>query len=261
MARVYSRNGMSDEDRYNAWQDQFGSQGYKWTDRKGNDVTNTPDAGGLSGLFSNLKSGIGNNFGYSLRSPGATGWGSNLSFGAAKGPGLTAFGLPVGKYANIGNAVAQGVNAVSGISDYSQGQSDLNSLVNDIKVSAMGNPLLDQYLTSDQLSLLNKLQNGTYDTSADMDDFMSGLTSEGLQGALSGAMSGAVGGVPGMVIGAIGGLANGGIGGLSASNEQKTAELQALLNAMQNAEMQYKSMRRPNFTGLGIQQQYQDMYR
>lgn len=217
--------------------------------------------GGLKNMFSNLKTGFNNNFGYSFRSPGSTGWGSGLNVGTAKGPGLTAFGLPIGKYANIGNAVMQGVNAAQGISDYSKGQSDINDLVNDIKVSAMGNPLLNSYLTSDQLSLLNKLQRGTYDTGADMDDFMSGLTSDGLTGAVQGAMSGAIGGLPGMAIGAIGGLVNGGIGGLSNANDQTEAELQALLTALQNAEMQYKSMQRPNFTGLGIQQQYQDMYR
>lgn len=216
---------------------------------------------GLKDLFPKLKTSFNNNFGYSFRSPDSTGWGSNLTTGTAKGPGVTAFGKPIGTYANVGNAIMQGVNAAQGISDYSKGQSDIDSLVNDIKVSAMGNPLLNSYLTSDQLSLLNKLQRGTYDTGADMDDFMSGLASDGLTGAVQGAMSGAIGGLPGMAIGAIGGLVNGGIGGLSNANDQTEAELQALLTALQNAEMQYKSMQRPNFTGLDIQQQYKDMYR
>ena len=52
--------------------------------------------GGLRNMFQNLKTGFNNNFGYSFRSPDSTGWGSNLTTGTAKGPGITAFGKPFG---------------------------------------------------------------------------------------------------------------------------------------------------------------------
>lgn len=209
---------------------------------------------GLRASFGKFKEGMKNNFGYK--------WTDNAKIGATEGPGITAFGKPIGKYANIAGGVMQGIQAAKGLSDYASEQEDLDNLLSSIKSSAMGNPLLNSYLTNDQISLLSKIQRGTYDTSADADDFMSGVLSEGLSSGIQNALMGAAMGGPwGALIGGVGGLVNGGISGLSNGSAESEAELQALLTALQNAEMQYKSMQRPNFTGLGIQQQYKDMYR
>lgn len=188
------------------------------------------------------------NFGYSLR---------GNEFG---GPGLTVFGKNIGKYATAGAALMQGLQAAQGISGYSRGRQNLDSLKSDIIRSAAANPLVSNYLTSDQMNTLNQIRRGTYASNPTFDDVLGGVGSEGISNALSGAMMGAAGGLPGIAIGAIGGLVNGGISGANQGNERKIADLQALYDALAEAETSYKSMRRPVFTGLGIQRNYQNMY-
>lgn len=182
------------------------------------------------------------------------------NYGWSKNSGLKAFGKNVGKWGNIAGGVMQGFDALQGIGDYSDTLNSNEDLMSKIQASAMGNPLLSHYLTSDQLDLLGDVQDGRYSSDAGFDDFMHGAMG-GLGGAAVGAGLGFLtGGIPGAVIGGAGSLINSGIDNLSASAGQNTAELQALYQALQDAEMQYKSMKRPNFTGLGIQQQYQNMY-
>lgn len=182
------------------------------------------------------------------------------NYGWSKKGGLKAFGKNVGKWGNIAGGVLQGVDAAQGIGDYMDTVNSNEDLMSKIQVSAMGNPLLSSYLTSDQLNLLSDIQLGNYNTEADTGDFLKGAVS-GIGDAIIPTLTGlAVGGIPGAVIGGAGTLINSGIDGTTASAGQNTAELQALYQALQDAEMQYKSMKRPNFTGLGIQQQYQNMY-
>ena len=128
-----------------------------------------------------------------------------------------------------------------------------------ILASAASNPLLSSYLTSDDLSLLGKLQRGNYDSNAEFGDAFSNLSNL-LSGAGTGALTGAAGGLPGILIGAIGGAINSGIDNMNSTTSQNTARLEALYQNLLDAEQQYKSMKRPNFTGLGIQQRYQNMY-
>jgi hypothetical protein len=132
--------------------------------------------------------------------------------------------------------------------------------MSDIRVSAMGNPLLSSYLTSDQLDLLRQIKSGTYDDNAGLDNFAEGAMSGLGDAILPTLIGGVTGGIPGAIIAGVGSLANSGIDNLSETSGENTSELQALYQALQDAEMQYKSMKRPNFTGLGIQQQYQNMY-
>jgi len=176
------------------------------------------------------------------------------------GSGLKAFGKNVGGIANIANIGVQGVDALKGISEYSDSKESNEDLMRDIRTSAMGNPLLSSYLTSDQMNLLDKVKRGNYDNSSDIEDFLSGAIG-GVGDAAMGALSGGLfGGLPGAIIGGVGGLINSGIDGLTSANSANSAELAALYQALTDAEMQYKAMRRPTFTGLGIQQRYQDMY-
>lgn len=191
--------------------------------------------------------------------PNAYAWG--------KGSGLT-FTNPstgkvtnLGKWGNVASGVMQGIDAAKGISNYQDVKTDNEDLMSDIQVAAMGNPLLSSYLTSDQLDLLGDIQDGRYNASnAGIDTFLNGAVGGLGQAVPAAAMGFITGGIPGAIIGGAGSLINSGVDSLSSEAGQNTAELQALYQALQDAEMQYKSMKRPNFTGLGIQQQYQNMY-
>jgi hypothetical protein len=178
--------------------------------------------------------------------------------------GLGKAGLNLGKY-NLGkyatgiSGIMQGLDAIGGLSELSDLNADADTLTSQILASASGNPLLHSYLTSDDLMLLGKLQRGNFDASGDIGDATSNLGNL-LSGTLSGVASGAMGGIPGMVVGGIGGLINSGIDNVNSATSNNTARLEALYQNLLNAEQQYKAMRRPNFSGLGIQQRYQNMY-
>ena len=228
----------------------------------------------LGGWFENAK-GVASDFlsdaaftGNNFFNPSAGGW---VSYGfnpwSAKGKatipkgktGLNIGNFNVGKWSNIGTGVMQGVDALSGLSEMSDLNKDAEDLENSILASAAGNPLLSSYLTSDELSLLGKLRRGNYDGSAGLGGATSNVGNL-LSGAASGAMAGALGGLPGILIGGIGGLINSGIDNMNAETSNNTAQLEALYQSLLDAEQQYKAMKRPNFTGLGIQQRYQNMY-
>ena len=81
------------------------------------------------------------------------------------------------------------------------------------------------------------------------------------QGALTGLPALLTGNPIPLLIGAGGGAINAGIQNATQGYEDDLATLEELYNALQYASQDYKSMRRPNFQGLGIQQRYQDMYR
>lgn len=179
--------------------------------------------------------------------------------GFNKGKGLSIKGKNIGKYVPYGVGIYQGLDALGGLSEMSDLNADADTLTSKILTSASGNPLIGSYLTSDDLALLGKLQRGTYDASGDLGDATSNLGNL-LSGAGTGALMGLAGGVPGAIIGGIGGLINSGIDNMNAETTNNTARLEALYQNLLNAEQQYKSMRRPNFNGLGIQQRYQDMY-
>lgn len=190
----------------------------------------------------------------------APGWldPDNIKWG--KGTGLNIKGVPIGNIANVAGGVIQGADALMGIGNYVNSQADNDALMSQIRTSAMGNPLLSSYLTSDQLNTLGAIQRDTYRDEAGLDDFFKGAVG-GIGKAIPATLLGlATGGGVGAAIGGLGSLANSGIDALSEASGENTAELQALYQALQDAEMQYKAMKRPNFTGLGIQQRYQDMY-
>ena len=229
-------------------------------------IPGTPSAGGnnvggLKGAFSNWKTAASN-----LGTKAAPYVNPN-SYNWSKGAGLkftnpnTGKVANIGKWGNIAGGVMQGIDALQGISSYNDVVQDNRDLMSKISVSAMGNPLLSSYLTSDQLNLLDDIRDGRYDGSdAGLDTFVEGALSGLGSAIIPGVIGGLTGGIPGAIIGAGGTLLNAGIDHQSDVAGQSTAELQALYQALQDAEMQYRSMKRPNFTGLGIQQRYQDMY-
>lgn len=174
--------------------------------------------------------------------------------------GLKAFGKNIGKAAPWISGGLSALNMASDLADYANVQADNNELMSQIQASAMSNPLLSSYLTSDQMNLLNRIRRGGYDDNAGLDNILGGVV-KGLPSTLLSTGIGALtGGVPGAIVGGVGGLLTSGTGALANASSQNTAELQALYQALQDADAQYRSMKRPNFTGLGIQQQYQNMY-
>ena len=231
------------------------------------DAANT--VGGLGGMFDNLKDwgskaapnakaefgkffgGEGTNLGFTM-APEGFDWSSKT--------GLKAFGKNIGKAAPWISGGLSALNMASDLSDYANVQADNDALMSQIQASAMGNPLLSSYLTSDQMNLLNQIRRGKYNDNAGLDDVLGGVVKGLPKTLLSTGIGALTGGVPGAIVGGVGGLLTSGTGALADTSSQNTAELQSLYQALQDAEAQYRSMKRPNFTGLGIQQQYQNMY-
>lgn len=217
-------------------------------------------SGGLKGAFAGWKqkaAGLGDKAAAYI-DPNAYNWtkSSGLKFTNPNTGKVT----NLGKWGNVASLAMHGIDAAKGISDYNEAVSNNEDLMTRIRASAMSNPLLSSYLTSDQMNMLNSIRTGSYNASdAGVDTFLQGAAG-GLGDAALGAVMGIPGGLPGIIIGAAGGLINAGIDNQSQIAGQNSAELQALYQALQDAEMQYRSMKRPNFTGLGIQQQYQNMY-
>lgn len=175
--------------------------------------------------------------------------------------GVKAFGKNLGTAANIGSGVVGGLQAVDEIGNAAQATQDNSKLMDKIQTAAMGNPLLNSYLTSEQMDMLGAIQRGSYDKDASgLDDFVGGAMGglkEGALGALGGFLTG---GIPGAAIGGGLSLLNSGLDARTSKIQNQTSELQSLYQALMDAEMQYKAMRRPNFPGLGIQSQYQQAY-
>ena len=136
---------------------------------------------------------------------------------------------------------------------------DTGDIKSEILASAISKPLASQYLTQDEISLLKKIKRGNYNPEGT--DFGSQMSATGL-GALKGGLTGLVaGGVPGAALGALGGAFKSGSEARANAKAQANERLEALLQSLNDASAQYKSMRRPNFTGLGIQGRLQDMDR
>lgn len=218
------------------------------------------DASGLKNAFAGWKnkaSTLGNTISDYIN-PNAYGWtkGSGLKFTNPSTGKLT----NLGRWSNIAGGVMQGVDALGALSTYGDLTNDADSLQSNIRIASMGNPLLSSYLTPEQLSLLSSIEDGRYNVSDGYEFSLSSLLG-GLTEAVPAALiGGATGGIPGAVIGGVGSLINSGLDSFNASNQNSVNELQALYTALQDASAQYQSMKRPNFTGLGIQQRYQNMY-
>ena len=167
--------------------------------------------------------------------------------------------LKYGMWSNIGSGIGQGMQAIQGLSGVSDTKRDANDLQAAILREAMANPINSSFLSSDQRNLLNKIRRGNYSLNGDSgigEGILSGLGNT-LMGTVTGGLTG---GIPGAIIGGVGGLVNSGISGYSNAQQRNIGELEALYQALADANAQYQTMKRPNFTGLGIQQRYKDMY-
>ena len=184
--------------------------------------TATGGGGGLKAFFANPKKALG------------TAW-DNVAAGKGAIPKMA-------KYANALQGIYAANQLFGGISDYSNAVSDTDQLISDILASAGSNPNLRHDLSADQLQLLRKLQNGTYDSSAgfSVDGVLNNLLNTAIQ-AGTGYLSG---GTVGAILGGAGGIAEGITSGMVSDQGQITSELEGLYNALYESEMRDKSMRR-----------------
>lgn len=211
----------------------------------------TPNTGAspltLASLFAQGKQFVNNN------------WSAKGGLNLKNVPGIG--NMNVGKYAPTIQGIASAGQAIGGISDYAKSTSDYNDLVGDVLREANSNPLANYYLTNSQQSDLRKLKrDGLNAGEAGFGDFLKGVGS-GLGDAIAPTLLGLVtGGVPGAFVGGIGSLVNSGIGGMNNKVAQDTADLEALYQALADANTQYQSMKRIPMQGLGLQQKYVNMY-
>jgi hypothetical protein len=186
---------------------------------------------------------------------------TNPNLGWTSKSGLQGFGKKLGKQANVINSVYQLANAASAANALDKAKDSYSDVAGDIITSANSNPLLYQFLTSDQMAQIRALKKSDGEVDSNFSDFLPqdiGDFGNIAKGALIGGITG---GIPGAVIGGLGNAVSGGIENVTKEQQMSTQELEALLAAVQEAEMQYKSMKRPALGGLGIQQRYLDMYR
>ena len=145
------------------------------------------------------------------------------------------------KIGNIGAAAMgayQGINAIKGLTENVQSDSDYRNLIKDIKMSAYANPMVSQYLSADQNRLLRQARTGSLDT-ANWGGAIGGAA-QGIPKALISALIGGVtGGVPGAILGGVGSLGNSAIQGYGDRTREQTDKLNGLYSALQNAEMAY----------------------
>ena len=182
------------------------------------------------------------------------------NFGWSKGSGIKAFGKNIGKWGNIAGGALQGVEALGNLQDLNESQSTTDDLIGEILNNANANPLVSSYLTPSQLSLLRQVKRGDKSPETDFDDFIPDDMSDFGDILKDAGLGLAVGGIPGALIGGIGGAVNSGLSGATEDQAQQNAELEMLLQALEDANMQYQSMKRPNLPGLGLQSRYYDMY-
>lgn len=210
-----------------------------------------PPSNPPKGPLKNWFSGLSANSGWNLT--GNSKFGIGNTNGKA---GLTLGGKNLAPISNILTGAYQGINAIKGMSDISKNENSRQSLLSKIRASAAGNPMLSSYLTSDQMSQLNKIRRGYNDESPSADFDLGGI----LGGAGKGALTGIAGGLPGMLIGAIGGGINAGINSKNQAITNDTENLESLYQALANAENDYRRMRIPNYTGLGLQSRFTNQW-
>lgn len=211
------------------------------------DLDTTAQSPNLSGLFAKGKQFINNN------------WSSSKGLNLKNVPLLG--NVNIGKVAPWVQGGVSAVQALGGISDYTQNTSDYQDMLGDVLREYNSNPLANYYLTNAQKSDIRKMQRGNYSGGeADFSDFLKGAGS-GLSGAIAPTLIGlATGGVPGAIVGGVGSLINSGISGMNSAVAQDTADLEALYQTLVDANAQYNSMKKIPMAGLGLQQKYVNQY-
>ena len=195
---------------------------------------------GKNGPMSKFTKNIGNpKFDYSWTAP-TNPTTKTLFQSPITNTGLQGWGLDLGGAYNVGNLAVQGLKAGKGLQDISNARDNMQDLRSDILLGANNSPTIMYDLNANQRDLLRELQRGDYDT-VDSDDFdFLGA----LGGAAKGALTGLPGGLPGVIIGGVGGLANSVIGDFKEGADRRTAELEALYQAVLDSERYHNEQRK-----------------
>lgn len=221
-------------------------------------INSIPRTSRLSGLFNGLRGKLSGLNNISLRNVLKNGVGDPELLGWNPKTGMSLLGGNIGNLYTGGKALGDTFSYLNSANQMSKSDQEGKDIQSEILASAASNPLASQYLTNDEIRMLNQIKRGSYSAEGtNVGDAMGALGMGALKGGLSGlVMGGGLGGA----LGAIGGAANASIKSRQNARENSNAKLEALLQSLNDASAQYKSMRRPNFTGLGIQSRFQDFY-
>ena len=140
-----------------------------------------------------------------------------------------------GAAAKLGTLAAAADSAVK-LDQLSKSRKSADDTIGAILRTANSDPYTAVNLTPEQNALLRKLRNNPdyMDAGANDVDFTTTLT-----GAVPGAViGGTVGGVPGAVVGSVLSAIPSAIGSVTSTQDRKNAELEALLNALETADVE-----------------------
>lgn len=153
--------------------------------------------------------------------------------------------LQVGKGLSWINAIANTAGAAQNFGNLSDANETGRDLVTDILNNAALSKTLNYDLDASQLDLLRQLKSGANDGDT---DFFEGLGNidwtSTAGGALKGAVGGIAGGIPGIIAGAASGALNAGTESIVNEQSRNTAELEALLQAVQASAQSYKDIQK-----------------
>jgi len=225
-----------------------------WGTNQSSPPTPPSTATGIKDWFSKVKSApILSNTGWNLTGN------SKLGLGNTGGnAGLTIAGHNLGGLATAGAGIYQGIKGLQNLSNLNSANTEKSDILNQIRASVASNPMISSYLSSDQQKLLNQIKRGKFDTNNIEND---NAFLDSLKGAGMGALTGLAGGLPGMIVGGIGGGLNGAMQSQANAQQGQNSQLEALYQALADAEDNYRSMRIPNYVGLGLQSRYTNNWR
>lgn len=190
-----------------------------------------------------------------LQNKGLKGLFDKSNYGWSAKSGVKAFGKNVGKWGNVAGGVMQGIQGINNLSQLSNANSDTQELASQILNSYNSNPMAGLNLTAGQKNLIREIQNGGVDSSIELADIMPNDLGDILSPAIQAGLGLATGGVPGAIIGGVGGLVNGGLENATEASQLRNSELEALLNSLEMAEMEYQQMLRA-----GAQRRFEQFY-
>lgn len=212
----------------------------------------TGGLGGVAGMFSNLRNrfGKGKSLFGDVNMPNLKGLASDI-----RGTKLYEGGPSLGGLATTGMGLYQGANAMKGLYENIQSDSDLSSLRTDILSEIDSNPMYDMYLDAGDEKLLRQVRNGT--TTNNFSNAASGAIKGIPQALLSTVIGGLVGGAPGAIVNGLGSLGNSAISGYGQGNAKTQSQLQGLYDRLRQASQEYRTMKRPSGLGTaGLQSRY-----
>lgn len=162
----------------------------------------------------------------------------------------------IANMANIAGGAYHGINALNNLNANSATDKDINSLKSDITTQLATNPMAGMYLDVGDEKLLREMKNGRLGSN-NMQSAVNNALSSLPQAALNAGLGFLVGDPLGAVIQGGGTLLNAGIQGFNQGQQEDYSKLQGLYNKLQQANEEYRTMRRPSgLRTAGLQSRY-----